>query len=366
MSAHRIGAITRRLLQQFRRDRRTLALLFVAPIVILALLGYMIRGSSTAPAVGIANQDTGPLGGMFASALEHSSLISATNITASDGDGKLKDASLAAYIVFPPNFSQRAQAGTIAPDVHLEGSQPGSSGPVLQALQQALASVASSGPGPGLRFVPQVHYLYGGPSLDLLDYFGAGFIGLIVFFLVFVITIVSFLNERSQGTLERLMASPLRRGEIVVGYMIGFTLLALIQAAEVLVFSLAVLKVHNQGNVLLIFGMEALMALAAVNLGIFLSMFARTEFQAVQFIPLVVVPQLLLSGILFSVASEPRPLQVISDVLPLTYAVNGLRDLMIKGADLTSASLLLDIGVVAGYCVLLVIAGVATLRRRIA
>jgi ABC-2 type transport system permease protein len=322
MSGHRIAAITRRLLQQFRRDRRTLALLFVAPLVILGLLGYMIRGSSSTPAVGIANEDQGPLGAAFASALQRSSLISASTIQASHGDSKLKDGSLVAYILFPANFSQLAQSGTLAPEIHLEGSQPGASVPVLQALQQALPSVAASGPAAAVHFQPQVHYLYGGQGLDRLDYFGAAFIGLIVFFLVFVITIVAFLNERSQGTLERLMASPLRRGEIVVGYMIGFTVLALVQSAEVLLFSLVVLKVYNHGNVLLIFGLEALMALAAVNLGIFLSMFARTEFQAVQFIPLVVVPQFLLSGILFPVSTEPRPLQLISDVLPLTYAVN--------------------------------------------
>jgi ABC-2 type transport system permease protein len=95
-------------------------------------------------------------------------------------------------------------------------------------------------------------------------------------------------------------------------------------------------------------------------------MFARTEFQAVQFIPLVIVPQFILSGILFPVATEPKPLQVVSDVLPLTYAVSGLRDVMIKGADLTWPSLQLDTGVVAGFVLLLVLAGVATLRRRIA
>jgi ABC-2 type transport system permease protein len=366
MSGKRIEAITKRLLQQFRRDRRTLALLFVAPIVILGLLGYLIRGSASAPAVGIANEDQGPLGATVAAALAKSSAITTTTIQASDGDAKLKDGSLVAYIVFPSDFSGQARAGTIAPDVHLEGSQPGTVGPVLQALQQALISIATSAPGQGLHVQPRVTYLYGGPGFDTLDYFGAAFIGLVVFFLVFVVTIVSFLNERSQGTLERLMASPLRRGEIVVGYMLGFTVLALIQSVEVLVFSLAVLKVHNSGNVALIFGLEALMAIAAVNLGIFLSMFARTEFQAVQFIPLVIVPQFLLSGILFSVNSEPRPLQVLSDVLPLTYAVNGLRDVMIKGADLTWSSLQLDVGVVAGFLVLLVVAAVATLRRRIA
>ncbi|MGH7764463.1 MAG: ABC transporter permease [Candidatus Dormibacteraceae bacterium] len=366
ISAHRVAAITRRLLQQFRRDRRTLALLFVAPVVLLGLLGYLIRGSASVPAVGIADEDQGPLGSTVASALGRSSLISTTAINAPDGDAKLKDGTIVSYIVFPPDFSQKAQTGTIEPEVHLEGSQPGTTAPVLQALQQALITVAAQAPGRALHVQPQVAYLYGGPGFDTLDYFGAAFIGLVVFFRVFVVTIVSFLNERSQGTLERLMASPLRRGEIVVGYMLGFSVLALIQSVEVLIFALAVLKVHNSGNVALIFGIEALMAIAAVNLGIFLSMFARTEFQAVQFIPLVIVPQFLLSGILFSVSSEPRPLQVLSDVLPLTYAVNGLRDVMVKGADLTWSSLQLDVGVVLGFAIVLVIAGTATLRRRIA
>jgi ABC-2 type transport system permease protein len=363
MSAHRVRAITVRLLEGFRRDRRTLALLFVAPIVILALLGYLLRGSTSSPAVGIANQDAGPIGATVADALRNSSKITTSDIDASQGDAKLKDGSLVAYIVFPSDFTQQVQNGSIAPQVHLEGSQPGQAAPVLQALQESMIAVAGQG---NVHFAPKVDYLYGGSSYDTLDYFGAAFVGLIVFFLVFVITIVSFLNERSQGTLERLMASPLRRGEIVLGYMLGFTVLALVQAVEVLVFALAVLRIQNHGDVFLIFGMEALMAIAAVNLGIFLSMFARSEFQAVQFIPLVIVPQVLLSGIIFPVSTEPKALQYLSDVLPLTYAVNGMRDIMVKGSDLTAPGLQLDAGVVAGVCVLLIVAGTATLRRRVA
>jgi len=349
VSGHRVAAITRRLLQGFRRDRRTLALLFVAPIVILGLLGYLMRGSTSAPPVGIANQDGGPL---VAAALRGSSHITTTDINAADGDAKLKDGSLVAYIVLPSDFSQQAQNGNVAPEVHLEGSEPGVNAPVLQALQQSMLTLGSWVTGRNITFQPRVKYFYGGPNYDTLDYFGAAFVGLVVFFLVFVITIVSFLNERSQGTLERLMASPLRRGEIVLGYMLGFTVIALVQAAEVLIFSLAILKIQNQGNVLL-------------NLGIFLSMFARSEFQAVQFIPLVVVPQVLLSGIIFPVSSEPKALQYLSDVLPLTYAVNGMRDIMVKGADLTWSSLQLDAAVVAGFCIALIAAGTATLRRRL-
>jgi ABC-2 type transport system permease protein len=291
--------------------------------------------------------------------------VSATTMSRHDADARLRSGEIAGYLLVPANFSSQAQQSReISLEVNLEGSQPGLSGTVLQAVAQSLTELA--GQAGGVHFSIRRSYLYGGENFDTLDYFGAAFIGLVVFFLVFVITIVAFLRERSQGTLERLMASPLRRPEIVLGYMLGFTVLALAQAIEVLAFSLLVLHVHNSGNVALIFLLEALMALVAVNLGIFLSMFARTEFQAVQFIPLVIVPQLLLSGIIFPVTTEPAALQAISQVLPLTYAVSGMRDIMIKGADLSWSGLQLDFGIVLGFCLLVILAGAATLRRRIA
>jgi ABC-2 type transport system permease protein len=373
MNARRVLAITRRLLEQFRRDRRTLALLFVAPLVILSLLYFLLRGGGDHPAVGIVNLDSGPLASAIAQKLETSSLVSASALDLVTAQTRLKNGDLAGYVVFPASFTQDAlQQHEVAPEVHLEGSQPNLSQAVVGATTRALVDALSSlaGPAGAAGAAPQVRiktsYLYGGPTFDTLDYFGAAFIGLVVFFLVFVITCVAFLRERSQGTLERLMASPLRRGEIVLGYMLGFTALALVQSIEVLLFSLLVLKVHNAGNVVLIFGIEMLMAVVAVNLGIFLSMFARTEFQAVQFIPLVIVPQMLLAGIIFPVSTEPTWLQAVSDVLPLTYAVNGLRDVMVKGADLGWASVQLDAAVVLAFAVLLVVAAVTTLRRRVA
>lgn len=370
MNARRVLAITRRLLAQFRRDRRTLILLFVAPLIILGLLDLLLRGGGERPAVGVVNLDSGPLGAAVAEGLESSRLVDGRPTGEAAARAKLAGGELAGYVVLPADFSLLAlQEGVIRPEVHLEGSQPGPSGQVLQALNgsliDALGSLGSRAGVQPPRVEPRVAYLYGGPGLDTLDYFGGAFIGFVVFFLVFVITCVAFLRERSQGTLERLMASPLRRGEIVVGYMAGFTTLALVQSAEVLVFALYVLKVHNSGSVGLIFGIEALMAIAAVNLGIFLSMFARTEFQAVQFIPLVIAPQTLLSGIIFPVSSEPAWLQAVSNALPLTYAVNGLRDVMLRGAGLGRPSVQLDVAVVFGFCVLMVLAAIGTLRRRV-
>jgi ABC-2 type transport system permease protein len=368
VSRRRVLAITVRLLQQFRRDRRTLGLLFGAPLVILSLLGYLLRGGASVPTMGIVNQDSGQLGQLVTTQLQQSTSVSATVMSAGEAERGVKDGSLAGYVVFPSDFTNRAaQTHIVAPGVHLEGSQPQVSQSVLQALSESFAGLASQASGgSAIRFQPQVTFRYGGPGLDTLDYFGAAFIGLVVFFLVFVITAVAFLRERGQGTLERLMASPLRRSEIVLGYMLGFTVLAIVQAIEVLAFSLLVLHVHNDGNIGLIFLLEVLMAIAAVNLGIFLSMFARTEFQAVQFIPLVILPQVLLAGIIFPISTEPGALQVLSHVLPLTYAVNGMRDIMIKGADLSWSSLQLDFGVILGFGILVILAAAATLRRRIA
>ncbi len=369
MSPRRVRAITVRILSQFRHDRRTLALLFVAPLLILTLLDLLLRGGSSQPAVGVVNLDSGPLGSTIAARLESSSLVTATAMDRATADSKLYDGRLTASVLLPSDFSDRAlNQHELRPEIHLEGSQPGPSQQALQAVSQAVLAAIGALPVQGgpPRFSPQVSYLYGGPNLDTLDYLGAALIGLVVFFLVFVITCVSFLRERTQGTLERLMATPLRRAEIVLGYMIGFTVLALIQSAEVLVFSLYVLKLYNAGSVWLIFLVAILMAIAAVNLGIFISMFARTEFQAVQFIPLVIVPQFLLSGILVPVSGEPGWMQAISKVLPLTYAVDGLRSVMIRGADLSSAALQLDTGVVFGFCVLMVVLASLTLRRRVA
>lgn len=370
MSALRSAAIARRILQQFRHDRRTLVLLFVAPILIMGLFYFLIRGGTTPPAVDVVNVDRGPVGAAMADRLAASAAVTVRMTSAVTARRDLAADRVAAYILLPVNLSRDAAAGgVVAPQVHLEGSQPGLTQPVLAALQGAEAGLLQGiGAESGAHLpsiAPRVSYLHGGPGLDTLDYFGGAFVGLVVFFLVFVVTIIAFLRERSQGTLERLMASPLRRGDIVSGYMAGFLTVAAAQAVEVALFTLYALHVHNQGNVGLVVLVTLLMALVAVNLGVFLSMFATTEFQAVQFIPLAIVPQVLLSGIVFPVSGEPGWLQAFSNLLPLTYGVDALRHIMLEGAGLTGR-VLLDLGVVAAFAVALIGAAAATLRRGVA
>jgi ABC-2 type transport system permease protein len=371
MNLRRTLAITARLLAQFRHDHRTLAILFVTPIIVLSLFAVLLRTDAPVPAVGVVAADG--LSASIGAALSESDAVFTVAVdSAAEAESRVRDGDLDAYVVLP---SAPDADGVLHLEVVVEGTEPVMRSIVAGALQQAVVTgIADYAPpvpsGVAVPTIPQlevsVRSLYGGDDLDQLDLFGGPFIGLLVFFLVYVVTSVSFLRERALGTLERLMASPLRRAEIIVGYGLGFTLVALVQAALVLGFALWVLELYNAGSILLLFGIVVLLALGAVNLGIFFSTFARNEFQAVQFIPLVIVPQILLSGLLVPVESEPEWLQVISNVLPLTYAVEALREVMLRGADLTSATVQLDAAVLVAFAALAVVASVATLRRQVA
>ncbi|PZS06274.1 MAG: ABC transporter permease, partial [Candidatus Chloroheliales bacterium] len=235
-----------------------------------------------------------------------------------------------------------------------------------RALMQAVSSLSASVPGgaapPQVKITPDL--LYGSLNLKPLDYFAPVLIGFFAFFLVFVITCVSFLRERTQGTMERLFASPITRGEVVVGYMMGFGLFAMIQALIIVLFTAFVLQVNYTGNLLWVFLATLILAIGAVNLGIFLSSFARTELQAVQFIPLVIAPSFLLSGLLFPVKDMPGWLQGVSAVLPLTYANNALTDIMIRGKGLVEV--LPEFGVLLLFAALMVVIASLTLRREVA
>lgn len=374
MNPRRTLAITGRLLAQFRHDHRTLGILFVTPLIVLGLFAALLGGDAALPRLGVVQLDTGPLGSAVAEALLASDAVTASALTDVDaGEAALRDGTLDGFVTIPTDFAASMATGTLRLQIRVEGTDAPRTARMTGAVQGGvLAGVQSMAPtvpsGVVTPMLPKldvsVSALYGDGDLGPLDLLGGPFIGLVVFFLVYVVTSVSFLRERSLGTLERLMATPLRRPEIVVGYLLGFGLVAIVQAAEVLAFGLLVLGIYNAGSVVLIFGLLLLLSVGAVSLGIFLSTFARTEFQAVQFIPLVVVPQILLSGIIVPVADEPSWLQPISNALPLTYAVDALRDVMLRGSGL--GQIALQVGVLAGFVIVVLAAASATLRREVA
>ena len=202
------------------------------------------------------------------------------------------------------------------------------------------------------------------PSKQILNLTLPAILAMLILFFGFLLSGIAFLRERSQGTRERLMASPVTRLDILVGYLLGFLLFAMVQTLILFFYAVYVLKADFVGQLWQIIVFQILIGILAVCLGIFVSAFARNEFQMIQFIPLIIVPQVFVCGLLFPVSQMPDYLQWLSKFLPLTYAVDGIRALMLQGKGLLDIGK--EIGVLAAYAVgLMILAGIS-LRRNAA
>jgi ABC-2 type transport system permease protein len=199
------------------------------------------------------------------------------------------------------------------------------------------------------------------PQGSILDNAAPALLATMALFFSFLLTGISFLRERSQGTMERLMVSPVSRLDIVVGYLFGFFVFALTQTLIILLFTIYVLDVQYHGDVWQILVFQVAVIAGAVNLGIFISTFARNEFQMTQFIPLIIFPQTFLSGVIWPVEQMPDYLQWLAAVLPLTYAVDGLRDIMLAGKSLLDVGF--ELSVLVGFAAIMSLLAATTLRR---
>jgi len=199
------------------------------------------------------------------------------------------------------------------------------------------------------------------PEGIVLDRIAPALLATMVLFFSFLLTGISFLRERSQGTMERLLASPVSRLDVVLGYLFGFFLFALAQTLIILLFTIYVLDVNYHGDLWQIFVFQVVVIAGAVNLGIFISTFARNEFQMVQFIPLILFPQIFLCGVIWPVEQMPEYLQWIGRFLPLKYGVDGLRDIMLLGKNLVDVGF--ELLVLVGFTVVTSVLATLTLRR---
>ena len=205
------------------------------------------------------------------------------------------------------------------------------------------------------------------------DRFGAALLALFPFIIMFLVTSVTTLRERSSGTLERLLAMPTGKVDLLGGYAIAFGLVAAAQSVLAVALSVWVLDLDIVGPPWMLTVVAVVDAVLGTSLGLLLSAFARTEFQAVQFMPAVVFPQLLLCGLFVPRPQLPRVLEVISDVLPLSYAVdamNGVAQGMSSGSSSDFAGVgsgvWSDTGIVLAFVLASLVLGAATLRRRTA
>jgi ABC-2 type transport system permease protein len=384
MNPRRVAAVFRRIVAQFRRDPRSLALLFVAPIAIIALLGWVLSSSGASTTrVAVVNESRQPVVGaagaqQLQSALSGQPGIELTTGVADNATARqmLENDSLDLVVVLPPDFS--ATNRTI--DLMTLGLNSAGEATALPAVQKALTTAIAGQLGVTLPTI-QHTTVYGSPDATQLDSLAPVVVGFFVYFFVFILTGVSFLRERIGGTLERLLATPISRAEIVVGYSLGFAFFATIQIALVLAFVIGRLEipalgpvpafaiglgVKAIGNPLIAYLIVLVLGLGAVSLGIFISTFARTELQILQFIPIVIVPQGLLGGFFWPINQLPNLLRPVARILPVTYAIDGLRQVMIAGSGLDSGPVLFDLAVLAGIAAVFVVLAATTIRREVA
>lgn len=204
------------------------------------------------------------------------------------------------------------------------------------------------------------HYWYGDSDTGFFDKIVPIILSFFVFLFVFLISGLALLKERTSGTLDRLLATPVKRSDIVFGYMASYGLLAILQTLIIIFVAVWLLKVEIVGNIWSVLFINILVALVALAFGILLSTFAESEFQMIQFIPLIIVPQLLFSG-LIPLDSMPNWAQVFAGIMPLKYAGDAQASIILYGKSITTEGL--NIAVLLLFLVVLTIINVVGLKR---
>ncbi len=374
MDASRITSLARRIVTQCVRDKRTFALIIIVPSLVMALLGYFYTtGTNSAITIGVADHDLG-MGPMKLSQFVVDELNLQPNVTvvllgSEDPDQAIKDKKVDAAVVFGSDFTSGVLTGKQANmEVVSEGTDQMKTALAAKAVGSAAMSAVAkkvqnqdaNASGALMNLDSRTIYASGYTTLDL---FAPYLLGIIAFVFVFIFTGVTFLRERSFGTFERLLVSPLTRSEMIVGYMLGFSVFAIIQSAIILAFAIFVLKVKIAGDIYAVVLLQLLLTVVSVNLGIFCSSFARNELQAVQFIPLLILPQVFLDGMLWPISTLPDYLQAIAYLMPLTYANDALQNIMVRGYGL--GSVWVDIAVLLGFAVVMIALSALSLNKQL-
>jgi ABC-2 type transport system permease protein len=311
--------------------------MFFAPLMLMTLVYFLLGSATTTIHVAVIN---GPED--YVEALYQNNVI----VVRYD-EGRAREALENGEVVATVNMvSGKAY-------IEVDGSNSAKAKMTLNTLESA----KQYGMNQRADLKSEVHYIYGYEDLSDFDNFGSVLIGILIFFFVFLIAGISFLQERTSGTLEKLLSTPIRRWEVVAGYTLGYGTLTVIQSVIVSLYVVYGLDVMMVGSLWLILLITLLTAISALTLGTLLSTAANNEFQMMQFIPIVIVPQIFLSGLF-----ELSPAwDAVGHITPLYYVADALNEVMIRGNGLPV--IWLDLVVVALYCVLFMALNTVVLKR---
>lgn len=352
-------AIAKKVIKELLRDKRTLAMMFVAPVFIMWLMNLMFSASTTVN-VKLATQDlpTGLVTKM--DELDHVDVETYQDLD--QAKKALADEKVDAVISYKDGEYQVDYANTDASKTTMtrqvlrtsivnEGTDQ-----LLSRVKQALPQLKLDEKAPEIK----ESYQYGDKNTGFFARMIPILIGFVVFFFVFLISGMALLKERTSGTLDRLLATPVKRSEIVYGYMLSYGIIAIFQTAVVVLAAIWLLDVEVVGSILNVIIVNVVLALVALAFGILLSTLAKSEFQMMQFIPLVIMPQLFFSGIIpLSSMGEWAP--TVGKFLPLTYSGDAISQIILYGHNL--GDILSNLGVLMVFLIILTILNIVGLRR---
>lgn len=352
-------AIAKKVIKELLRDKRTLAMMFVAPVFIMWLMNLMFS-ASTAVNITLATQDLPTSLVTKMDDLDHVSVQTYNDIDQAKKD--LADEKVDAVVSYKNGKYQVDYANTDASKTSMtrqvlrtsiasEGSNQ-----LMARVKQALPQLNLEAKAPEIK----ESYQYGDENTSFFTRIIPVLIGFVVFFFVFLISGMALLKERTSGTLERLLATPVKRSEIVYGYMLSYGLIAILQTAVVVIAAIWLLDVEVVGNLFNVIIVNVVLALVALSFGILLSTLANSEFQMMQFIPLVIMPQLFFSGII-PLSSMGEWALTVGRFLPLTYSGDAISQIILYGHNL--GDILSNLGVLMIFLIILTILNIVGLRR---
>jgi ABC-2 type transport system permease protein len=359
VSGTRVWALALRIVRGFRHDRRSLGLIVVVPLIVMALIGYLVGDSKEPLKVAVSGATE-----RFVGALALQPGIETVPEPAVDAAiAAVRDGDVSGAITLVP--VDRCP-GTCPPEltVVVPGEDLQVESTIVQAAARASAFTqgepVQQGTLPGLT-VERLD-LPGGSRPSTISFAAPAMVTTFAFLFTFMLTSVAFLRERSSGTLERLLASPITKAEILTGYLLGFLPFAAVQSGFVLGYAILVLNATVAGPFWLVLVTLLLLVIGVVNLGIALSFYARNELQVIQFIPLVLLPQIFLGGLWWPIATLWPPLRWLSILFPITHAVHALRAVMLAGQGF--AGVWADLLALVLFALAMTGLGVLVLRRQ--
>ena len=368
--------ITKRIFKQTIRDIRTLMLLLVAPLLTLTLFYYIFTVSDNSNGVKVGVHD---IPESLKQQLQSQDITIENFKDHKNIDDKIKEDQLTGFILMQNHELEVTFANDNPTDKGVMAStnqkwltnhNMSQLKENTKSLKKALAQVQSQIPdnaNTGQSMTENrepikinTHYLYGDKDATYFDTINPILIGFFVFFFTFLISGIGLLKERTSGTLERLLSSPIKRSHIIYGYIMGYGIFSVIQTFVVVIYAIYVLNIAVEGSIWLVLATTVLTALVALTVGILLSTFASSEFQMIQFIPLVIVPQVLFAG-LIPISSMNIGLQYFAHLMPLFYTGEAMQDVMIKGFGVQD--IYINLCVLFGIFVVLLILNILGMKR---